>query len=266
MFDDIVRLAGLRDDSKVIEIGPGTGQATRGLAARGLHVLAVAIDARLAARAASNLEGFPRPSVQIASFEHWDPGEQRFDAVVAFNSWHWVDPAVGMARAAAVLKLHGHLVVVTTPVVVPDGASRFWWEVQDDWVAVGAERLDPATKHPELVEDASAAIRSSDLFEETAMTRHPFNITFSADEYVRNLSTQSGVKQLPNAAQVSSSNESSAVSTTMGAAWSSITSRWSPSRRRCDRDEPTFGSQRIIAAGPIGGGCGRGRLHELVPP
>ena len=201
MFDDIARLAGLRSGSTLVEIGPGTGQATRCLAMRGLVVLALELDPRLAARATRNLAGLRHVSVRATSFEAWDPGEQRFDAVFACNSFHWIDPEVGLAKAAAVLEPHGHVVLVSTPVVVPDDASRFWWDVQDDWAAVSSGRLDPATQHPDLVGDWASAVRSTELFEEPTVIRHPFTVELSAADYTANLSTQSGVKTLPVPAQ-----------------------------------------------------------------
>jgi SAM-dependent methyltransferase len=201
VFDEIVRLAGLRSGSTVVEIGPGTGQATRILAVRGLQVLALELDPRLAARASRNFAGLPQVSVRATSFEAWDPGEQRFDAVFACNSFHWVDPELGLVKAAAVLEPHGHLVIVSTPVVVPADASRFWWDVQDDWAAVSSERIDPAIEHPDLVGDWAAAVRSCGLFDEPAVFRRPFAVDFSPEEYRANLSTQSGVKHLPVPAQ-----------------------------------------------------------------
>jgi SAM-dependent methyltransferase len=201
VFEEAVRLAGLRPGSTVVEVGPGTGQATRPLAERGLRVLALEIDPRLADRARHDLVGFPHVSVRTTSFEGWDPHDETFDAVFACNSFHWVEAEVRFVKAAAVLKPHGHLVVVSTPVVVPEGASRFWWDVQDDWVAVGAERVDPATKHPDLVGDLGSAVRASGLFEEPVVTRRRFDISLTAEEYATNLSTQSGVKELRPEAQ-----------------------------------------------------------------
>lgn len=196
VFDDVVRLAGLGPGSSVVEIGPGTGQATRPLAERGLRVLALELGAGLAARARDNLAGFPDVTVLTTSFEGWDPGGQRFDAVVACNSLHWVDPDVRFTKAAAVLRPGGHLVALATSVVVPDGAARFWWDVQDDWAAVGEPRVDPASKHPDRITDLGPAVRASGLFGEPVLTRHRFDVTFTAEEYVTNLSTQSGVKAL----------------------------------------------------------------------
>jgi SAM-dependent methyltransferase len=159
------------------------------------------IDPRLAARASQNLAGLPHVSVSATSFEAWCPGDASFDAVFACNSFHWIDPDVRFVKAVAVLKSDGHLVLVSTPVVVPDSGSRFWWDVQDDWAAVGAERVDPATKHPDVVDDLRSTVRASGLFEEPSATRHRFDISLTAEQYATNLSTQSGVKELPPEAQ-----------------------------------------------------------------
>ena len=62
--------------------------------------------------------------------------------------------------------------------------------------AVGAARADPATKHPDLVEDLGPAVRACGLFEEPTATRHRFDVLLTAEEYAANLSTQTGVKEL----------------------------------------------------------------------
>ena len=74
VFDEVMQRASLSAGSTVVEIGPGTGQATRHLAARGLHVVAVELGPHLAERARANLAAFPNVSVVTASFESWDPG------------------------------------------------------------------------------------------------------------------------------------------------------------------------------------------------
>lgn len=185
----------------MLEIGPGTGQATRLLAERGLHVLAVELGSSLAAVARDNLAAFERVQVVTVSFEDWDPEERRFDAVFACNSFHWVEPAIRFQKAAAMLAPRGHLAVLSTPWVTPDGASHFWWDVQEDWAAVGADRIDPATRHPDRIDDLGPLVRAAGVFEEPVIRRYPFDVTFTADEYALNLSTQSAVKELEPDAQ-----------------------------------------------------------------
>ena len=61
--------------------------------------------------------------------------------------------------------------------------------------------VDPATKHPDLVDDVVSAVRGSGLFGQSTVTRHRFDMSFTAEEYATNLSTQSGIKELPPDAQ-----------------------------------------------------------------
>lgn len=197
VFDDAVQLARLGSGARVLEIGPGTGQATRPLAERGLRVLALELGPHLAARARENLSGFPDVDVVTSSFEAWNPAGATFDAVFACNSFHWVDPEIRFVKSAALLAPHGYLVVLSTPWVVPDDGDRFWWDVQDDWAAAGGARIDPATKHPDRIGDLGPAVRGSGLYEEPVIRRYRFDVRFTAEAYASNLSTQSGLKELP---------------------------------------------------------------------
>jgi protein-L-isoaspartate O-methyltransferase len=98
LFDDLVRLAGLVPGDRVAEIGCGTGQATVPLAERGLAVTAVELGAGLAAIARRRLAGFASAEVLTTSFEDWQPHGASFDAVVAFNFPHWIDPRLRYSK------------------------------------------------------------------------------------------------------------------------------------------------------------------------
>ena len=49
--------------------------------------------------------------VEVAKFEAWDPAGRVFDAVIAGQTWHWVDPVAGAAKAADVLRPGGRIAV-----------------------------------------------------------------------------------------------------------------------------------------------------------
>src|SRR5262249_50211102 len=71
VFDDLASLAALGPGSRVLELGPGTGQATVALARRGYAVVAVELGAGLAVVAARRLAGFDAVEVVNAAFEDW---------------------------------------------------------------------------------------------------------------------------------------------------------------------------------------------------
>ncbi|MFD4675087.1 class I SAM-dependent methyltransferase [Lentzea sp. NPDC058450] len=115
----IDKLVAASPGPRVAEVGCGTGVLSRQLRAAGLDVLGVEHDERMAAFArASGVE------VEVAKFEAWDPAGRSFDAVVAGQSWHWVDAAAGPVQAARVLRPGGVFVglwhVFGTPEAIAD--------------------------------------------------------------------------------------------------------------------------------------------------
>src|SRR5580693_1805255 len=90
----------------VVDAGCGTGISARLFQAAGCRVLGVDPDPRMADLARGHgLE------VEVAKFEEWDAAGRTFDAVIAGQAWHWVDPAAGAAKAASVLRPGGRLAV-----------------------------------------------------------------------------------------------------------------------------------------------------------
>src|SRR6266516_4967355 len=79
LFAELVAITGMDERSPVLEVGCGTGQATRSLAALGCSVTAIEPGAGMAALARQRLAAFGNVSVERSTFEEWgDPG-RRFD-------------------------------------------------------------------------------------------------------------------------------------------------------------------------------------------
>jgi len=103
LVDRIIAASPGRD---VVDVGCGTGISARLFQAAGCRVLGVDPDPRMAELARQG-----GTETEVATFEGWDPAGRTFDAVIAAQAWHWVDPAAGTAKAAAVLRSGGRLAV-----------------------------------------------------------------------------------------------------------------------------------------------------------
>ncbi|MEV6128959.1 class I SAM-dependent methyltransferase [Streptomyces violaceusniger] len=198
LFDDLTEVAGTGPGCRVLEVGAGTGKATLPLAERGCRITAVELGADMAAVARRNLAGFETVEVVTADFETWPLPEEPFDAVVAATAFHWIDPAVRMAKAADALRPGGALAVVATQHVA-GGSEEFFVEVQDCY-----ERFDPATP-PGLRLPAAADVDTSDHADEVARSgrfgpvdfrRYERDLTYTTAEYLAVLRTYSGHRAL----------------------------------------------------------------------
>jgi SAM-dependent methyltransferase len=197
LFDDLVVLARLGPGSRVLEVGPGTGQATVPLATRGLRVTAVELGSRLAEVARRNLARFAAVDIVTAAFEDWPLPTEPFDAVVAATAFHWLDPAVRIGKVADALGPGGALAVISTHHVAGRDA-RFFDDVQrcyEAWMpdTPAGLRLPKATDVPHADRDE---LRRTGRFPEVVVRRYERDVTYTTREYLDLLLSYSGHRAL----------------------------------------------------------------------
>ncbi|MER0444368.1 methyltransferase domain-containing protein [Streptomyces sp. Edi4] len=151
LFADLVALAAMNERSSVLEVGCGTGQATRSLAALGYSVTAIEPGAAMAALARQRMASFRTVEVETSTFEEWNDRGRRFDVLVAASSWHWVDPSIGWQRAHDALRPGGWMALLGHVVVREPGEPEVYAETADLH-----ERFCPGNPdwgHPPLEDD-----------------------------------------------------------------------------------------------------------------
>jgi SAM-dependent methyltransferase len=109
LVDRACQVAGIGSGDHVLEVGCGSGQLTRSLAARGLRVTALEPGANLIALARRNLAGAGEVEFVTAAFEDARLPRERFRAVFSASAFHWIDPRVSWQKAADVLTPGGTL-------------------------------------------------------------------------------------------------------------------------------------------------------------
>jgi SAM-dependent methyltransferase len=112
LIDLASEVAGIGSGDHVLEIGCGTGQLTRALLARGMHVTALEPGQNLMALAQQNLAGTGGVEFVHAQFEDAPLPRERFRAVFSASAFHWLDPAVSWQKAADVLTPGGTLALI----------------------------------------------------------------------------------------------------------------------------------------------------------
>jgi SAM-dependent methyltransferase len=112
LVDQACRAAGIAAGDRVLEIGCGTGQLTRSLIARGLHVTAVERGRQLISLAAQKLEGAAELEFVNARFEDAELRDRQFRAVFSAAAFQWLDPEISWQRVARLLAPGGALALV----------------------------------------------------------------------------------------------------------------------------------------------------------
>ena len=201
LFDDLAALTGIGPGSRVLEIGPGTGQATRPLAERGCRVVAVELGAGLAAVARRNLAAFPSVEVVTAAFEDWPLPAEPFDLVLAATAFHWIDPSVRVDKVADALRPGRSLATVTTHHVA-GGDEPFFAEVQDCYVRWDPDTPTALTLQPAAdIPSAHYGLDESNRFGPATLRRYEWDWSYTTTSYVDLLLTYSGHRALDPEAQ-----------------------------------------------------------------
>ncbi len=109
LVQDVIDLAPPGSPLRALEVGAGTGKATRLFAQRGVSVHAVEPSDEMASIAERRLAGFGEITIDRSDFEHWDPRGASFALIYAAQAWHWVSPDTGYAKAGSLLQPGGLL-------------------------------------------------------------------------------------------------------------------------------------------------------------
>lgn len=196
------RIAATAPGPDFLDVGCGTGILARQLRALDRRVLGVEPDVRMA--------DFARDTgieVEVARFEEWAAAGRTFDAVVAGQTWHWVDPVAGAARAAEVLRSGGLLALCWNAPRLPEELAEL--------TAAAYRRLLP--DHPLLQQQARQSstdaadpfaaflgragdgIGRAGAFGEPEQWRTSWQRDYSKEEWLDGLPTAAGHDRFPPA-------------------------------------------------------------------
>ncbi|WP_131735835.1 class I SAM-dependent methyltransferase [Actinomadura roseirufa] len=181
---------------RVLDVGCGTGIVARRLRAAGCAVLGVDPDARMAAWAErSGIE------TEVATFEEWESAGRTFDAVVAGQTWHWVDPVAGAAKAARVLRPGGRLAlfwnVMQAPPEMTEGMTEVYRRILPDSPAARTIATPALDVYGGMFATAADAIRGTGAFGEPEHWRFEWERLYTRDEWLEQVPTFGGNAGLP---------------------------------------------------------------------
>jgi SAM-dependent methyltransferase len=181
MFEDLFAL--LPANPSVLEVGAGTGKATRDLLAYGATVHAVELGPAMAAKLRDVVPA-PGLTVTVGNFEEVPTEKHHYDCVFSATAYHWIAPAAQLDRPAELLKRRGLVAIVDLIQVDSPTDQGFFAAAQPIYARYGQPHTGPPAPHREDVDGPlRAALEADDRFEQVGVRRYDWDQTYTAAQY-----------------------------------------------------------------------------------
>lgn len=204
LFDTLVGKTNLHQNAKLLEIGPGTGQATLPLAKRGYQIVAVELGEGLATVARKKLRDYSNVEIITSSFEDESFHDTLFDLIYSATAFHWLDHDIRYSKSHKLLKSNGHLAFIQTNHVSDERGDLFYYASQPIYDKY-MPRKDKTLQHlplayklgPESYEPTASL--DTELFKLVYFEQFPIVLEYNGDEYIKLIGTYSPHLVLPPA-------------------------------------------------------------------
>ncbi len=114
LFKDLIDYAKLGPDKSVLELGPGTGQATEPILATGCEYWAIELGEHLAEILARKYGSRNNFTLVVDDFIRHDFGPKRFDMIYSAATIQWIPEQIAFSKTFALLKPGGVLAMMLT--------------------------------------------------------------------------------------------------------------------------------------------------------
>lgn len=181
MFEDLFDL--LPGHPHLLEVGPGTGQATRDLLALGAKVHAIEIGPAMAAKLRAVLPNRDL-EVTVGDFEAVPAARSRYDCVFSATAYHWISATGQLNRPAELLKPAGLTAVVDAIQVESEVDAGFFAAAQPIYRRYGQGHVGPPAPRRDVVEPPiRAALDADDRFARVTLRCYDWDQSYTAAQY-----------------------------------------------------------------------------------
>jgi SAM-dependent methyltransferase len=181
--------------TKVLEVGAGTGLATRHILETGAVCHAIEPGENLLSIAQQKLQEFPSLVLRHQSFEDLVPGGD-YDLVVAATAFHWLSPSERFAKVDALLKKQGALLLLWNTFFTSQGRAAQAVVEYYHSVFPEGEASNPNEKALTKLLGREQEIRDSKLFFAESTRRAVTTYEYTSSQYCALLNTFPNIANL----------------------------------------------------------------------
>jgi SAM-dependent methyltransferase len=194
VIERALEFAQLPQKAKILELGCGPAIATVPFAQLGFELLSLEPNREASELAKQNCAVYPHVEIQNLAFEEWELESDRFDAVLAATSWHWIDPAIAYAKSEAALKAQGSLILLWN---TPPQLDEETYQMVDTVYETLAPSIPLYARHEGRKNHQADFLKFSELiidsgyFKNVKYESSIHQVVYSLDDYLLLLSTLS---------------------------------------------------------------------------
>lgn len=197
IIETIIEQTKLSEDSKVIEIGSGSGKATEYFKDYGFSIRCIDPGEKLVERGNKNYQDYPNIKFERGRFEELEIEEGAYDLIYAAQAFHWVPQPIGYQNCARMLKENGYIAPFWNMYLMKDDnpADQELLKLSNQYGGfadfVNEEQCE------NRIRSIINGIESSGLFDTPTVYKHLWKQEYTASDYYGFVLTGNRFIQLP---------------------------------------------------------------------
>ncbi|HAZ48723.1 MAG TPA: SAM-dependent methyltransferase [Cyanobacteria bacterium UBA11369] len=193
----VLDLAQLPSKATILELGCGAGNATVAFAKPGFSMVCLEPSKEACQFAQINCAQYPNVEIQNTTFEEYSLEPEKFNAVLAATSIHWIAPEIRYQKAADALQENGSLILLWNCELQPqDEVYQVLREVYQIYAPSLLARYESRENQQESLRSFGQSVLDSGRFKDLVSEQVTSEVTYSTNDYLMLLSTYSPYLEL----------------------------------------------------------------------
>lgn len=196
LFEDIIKYSELNDQKKAIEVGIGTGQATKPFLMTGCAVTAIELGEELAEYSKEKYKEYKNFRVCNTRFEDFEGAPSSVDVIYSATAFHWIPEEIGYPKVLEMLKPNGTLALFWNKPFVTRQDDLLYKKIQSIYQKYRPSNNKMIENDTERYKKISETIKSYGFVDLQMKLYHNTRI-FTANDYINLLNTYSDHRSIP---------------------------------------------------------------------
>ncbi|UNK16233.1 class I SAM-dependent methyltransferase [Paenibacillus sp. N3/727] len=206
LFKDIIEYSQIEQGKKAIEIGMGTGQATRSFLETGCELTAIELGKDLAEYSKLKFLEYKNFTVCNTAFEEFECPDDSIDLIYSATAFHWIPEETGYSKVSKLLKTDGTLALFWNRPFVSRENDELHQNIQSIYQKYRPSSTKIVEHDTERYNYRKKTIQAYG-FREIVFKLYHLTRRFTSTDYIALLNTYSDHRTMPSSTRVLFENE-----------------------------------------------------------